>query len=60
MMIVLELNGFYDFAGFEALHADLDPLGGAVDNGSDMFQIRDKPALVYARYLLADAAFTLG
>ena len=59
MMIVLELNCFDDFTGLKALHTDLDPFGSAVNNGADMFQIRDEPADIDARYLLADAAFFL-
>ena len=57
---MLQLDCFLDLAGLEALHADLDPCGSTVNNGMDMFQIGKKPAAINARYLLADAAFTLG
>ena len=34
------LNGFYDFAGFEALDADRDPLGHAVHDSPDSLEVR--------------------
>ena len=35
MPSLLKLNGFYDFAGLEALDADADPLRCSVYNGAD-------------------------
>ena len=54
------LKGFYDLAGLKAFDADADPLRGAVHNGPDGLQIRQKTTRGYAGYLPADAAFFLG
>jgi hypothetical protein len=56
---MLELSLFYDFTGFDALHADAYPHGNAFYHGSHRLQIRKEPAPIYARDLLADAAFFL-
>lgn len=56
----MELNGLFDFAGFEAFYADAYPHRRAVYDGPDSLQIRKEAADIYARYLLSDAAFTLG
>ena len=57
---MLELNRFFDFAGFEAFNADAYPLRGPVYDGPDGLQIRQESARGYTGYLLTDTAFFLG
>jgi len=41
-MVMLESDGFFDFAGLEALDTYADPFGRAVHDGPNGLQVRHK------------------